>query len=244
LNADLFQFSNRRSLIYNISRKAGDICNDDAGNILLVLPAVLDIMNARRSRDHDDAPTLTPKFHATKPGLRVLHLANFDETTNTIVIDGGEGLFSTRELSNIVGQFRQDRKDVRIDFADIHLQHGGFCLSAQMFTVEQCGFRRKGMEFVWRYDFANKNRDNNFKVVPPEPKPELTHWKQMLVYVRERIAQSKAMGIYGNQHRVDLEDEAFFLKKIAEEHAAKESPEAKELERQITALQELIEGKS
>lgn len=190
--------------------------------------------------DHPDAPPAsTPKI---KSYANQHHISDWDEVTKTVYVKALDYPLSPRDLSELVGQFRQDGHP-QIKFCKVILEHGGIATGPNIGVIERLGFIRDEIgKFIFTYDYANPRRKQNFTPVEePNPEPESwDSWESALKSIRERQAFCEKNNIWFSQRELD---HALWLEsKIAEEKVFRESPEMRGIDAAIEAAKAAVEA--
>ena len=175
----------------------------------------------------DDVPK-PPKERSSRNACDVL---NWDEKTYTLTLSVSPRL-SRKILSDTISEQMSVK---RIDKVRAYVPRHPLANLA-IFTLQKCGFARTGVELCWERSMVPVKSEPVLQSVKSE-KPEPTYWEERLAACRERLDFARRNNIQGNQVGRDLDDEAFYLQKIAEEKAARENPAMKSLDAEIAALQ-------
>jgi hypothetical protein len=204
---------------------------------------ILDQKNARERDRMDTKPSLELPVTATSPlGVSNTHARDWNSESRTLTIFAyGYLAPDGQDISRIINRQRADGKHPL--FTRVVLDHGDVVTGMNVMNLLKLGFSRDSIQgFAFTFDHAAHADRKNFKVVPPEPKPELSWAESRLVVLEEGIAFCRKASIHCKDS--DLKDRDYWAGVVAQETAAKESsPEDAE----IAALQRQIEeitGKS
>lgn len=143
--------------------------------------------------------------------------------------------FTRKALSDCVAEQMSVK---RVDKVRVYLRHQQL-MSLQVHVLHSCNFARIGVDLVWERDLT-KREQKPAALAPKSEKSESTYWEDRLAACRERLDFARRNNIQGNQVGRDLDDEAFYLQKIAEEKAAVNA--YPELDAAIKAAKDAVEA--